>query len=119
MYKNELTYTRVGDYYVPNLSLPKQEKITLNKYGRMRLNFLKEHKKSLYTKLILNGKLNTHLKEFQETAEREINLIINKLKDKNNITEEMKNSNQLYWVGMMNNFKNQAEEIVCSELIYN
>jgi len=113
----ELNYTKVGDYYMPNLVLEK-EKIVLNKYGRMRLNFLKENKKAEYTIMFVNGTLNKHLKEIQEIAQERIDLIIEQLKQQNNLTEEMKNTDQLYWVGMMNNFKNVAEEIILNELIY-
>lgn len=102
---------------MPNLILEK-EKIVLNKYGRMRLNFLKENRKAEYTIMFVNGTLNKHLKEIQETAEDRIDLIIEQLKEQNNITEEMKNTDQLYWVSMMNNFKSTAEEIVLNELIY-
>ena len=116
--KTGIEYVRQGDYYIPNLVLPKQRKIHLNKYGRMRLNYLKEHKKAEYTIMFMNGTLNNHLKEIQETAEEKVNLIVEQLKKENNLTEEMKNTNQLYWVGMMNNFKNEAEEIVFNELIY-
>ena len=63
-----IEYHLEGDYYIPNLIMPKQEKITLNKYGRMRLNYLKEHKKAEYSIMLLEGTLNTHLKEIQETA---------------------------------------------------
>ena len=66
----------------------------------------------------MNGTLNKHLKKIQETAQKRIDIIIEELKQQNNLTEEMKNTNQLYWVGMMNNFKNEAEEIVLKELIY-
>lgn len=117
--KTGISYTLKGDYYIPNLALLKQEKITLNKYGRMRLNYLKEHKKGLYTELVMNGTLTKHLKEIQETAENRVNLIINKLKEKSNLTEDMKNTDQLAWVGTMNAIKEQAEETVFSELIYN
>ena len=117
--KTGISYTLKGDYYIPNLALPKQEKITLNKYGRMRLNYLKEQKKGLYTELVMNGTLTKHLKEIQETAENRVNLIINKLKEKSNLTEDMKNTDQLAWVGTMNAIKEQAEETVFSELIYN
>ncbi len=112
-----IEYTKVGDYYMPNLVLEK-EKINLNKYGRARLNFLKENRKAEYTIMFVNGTLNKHLKEIQEVAEQRIDIIIEELKEKNNLTEEMKNTNQLYWVGMMNNFKNIAEEIIYKELIY-
>ena len=116
--KTGIEYRLVGDYYVPNLILKKEEKIILNKYGRARLKFLKENRKAEYTIMFINGTLNKHLKEIQETAEERIEVIIEQLKQKNNLTEEMKNTDQLYWVGMMNNFKNQAEEIVLKELIY-
>ena len=116
--KNGIEYRIVGDYYVPNLILKKEEKIILNKYGRARLKFLKENRKAEYTIMFINGTLNKHLKESQETAEERIDVIIAQLKEKNHLTEEMKNTDQLYWVGMMNNFRNTAEEIVLNELIY-
>ena len=111
-------YHLEGDYYIPNLVIPEQEKITLNKYGRMRLNYLKEHKKAEYTIMLMDGTLNSYLKEIQETATKRVEQIIKQLKEKSKLTEEMKNTDMLYWVGMMNNFKNQAEEIVFNELIY-
>ena len=116
--KTGIEYRLVGDYYVPNLILKKEEKIILNKYGRARLKFLKENRKAEYTIMFINGTLNKHLKEIQETAEERIEVIIERLKQKNSLTEEMKNTDQLYWVGMMNNFRNTAEEIVLNELIY-
>lgn len=116
--KYGIEYTKIGNYYLPNLVLEKEEKIILNKYGRMRLKFLKENKKAEYTIMFMNGTLNKHLKEIQETAEKRINIIMEQLKQQNNLTEEMKNTNQLYWVSMMNNLKSTAEEIVLNELIY-
>ena len=116
--KYEIEYTKVGDYFMPNLVLEKEEKIILNKYGRMRLKFLKENKKAEYTIMFMNGTLNKHLKEIQETAQTRVNIIIVQLKQQNNLTEEMKNTDQLYWVSIMNSFKNIAEEIVLNELIY-
>ena len=116
--KYEIEYTKVGDYFMPNLVLEKEEKIILNKYGRMRLKFLKENKKAEYTIMFMNGTLNKHLKEIQEIAQTRVNIIIVQLKQQNNLTEEMKNTDQLYWVSMMNNFKNVAEEIILNELIY-
>ena len=116
--KYEIEYTKVGDYFMPNLVLEKEEKIILNKYGRMRLKFLKENKKAEYTIMFMNGTLNKHLKEIQETAQARVDIIIEQLKQQSNLTEKMKNTNQLYWVGMMNSLKNTAEEIVLNELIY-
>ena len=115
---NKITYHKEGDYYIPNFVIEEQEKITLNKYGKMRLNYLKEHKKAEYSIMLMDGTLNSHLKETQETATERVEQIIKQLKVKSNLTENMKNTNMLYWVGMMNNFKNQAEEIVFNELIY-
>lgn len=116
--KYGIEYTKVGDYYMPNLVLKKKEKVNLNKYGRARLNFLKKNRKAEYTIMFVNGTLNKHLKEIQETAGERIDIIIEQLKERDNLTEEMKNTDQLYWVSMMNNFKNTAEEIVYKELIY-
>ena len=113
-----IEYHLEGDYYIPNLVLPKQENVTLNKYGRIRLKYLKENKKAEYSIMLMDGTLNKHLKEIQETAQKRINQIINQLKEKSDLNEEMKNTDILYWVGIMNAIKNQAEEIVLNELIY-
>ena len=111
--KTGIEYIRNGDYYLPNLVLAE-----LNKYGRLRLNYLKNHKKAEYAILFMDNKLTDHLEEVQEIAAKRIEEIIQSLKEQSDLTEEMKNTDQLYWVGMMNNFKNQAEEIVLKELIY-
>ena len=113
-----IEYVRQGDYYIPNLVLPKQKKIHLNKYGRMRLNYLKEHKKAEYTIMFMENTLINHLEEIQETATKRVDEIINKLKAQSNLTEDMKNTDMLYWVGTMNTIKQQAEEIILNELIY-
>ena len=116
--KYGIEYTKVGDYYMPNLVLEKEEKIIRNKYGRMRLKFLKENRKAEYMIMFTRGILNKHLKEIQQIAQERIDIIIEQLKQQNNLTEEMKNTDQLYWVSMMNNFKDTAEEIILKELIY-
>ena len=127
--ENELLKTKIDertgieyhleeDYYIPNLSMPKQAKIILNKYGIMRLRYLKENKKADYTIMLMDGTLNAHLKEIQETADSRVQHIIGELKAKSDLTEDMKNTNVLYWVSTMNSIKAQAEEIVFSELIY-
>ena len=113
-----IEYVRQGDYYIPNLVLPKQKKIHLNKYGRMRLNYLKEHKKAEYTIMFMENTLINYLEEIQETATKRVDEIINKLKAQSNLTEDMKNTDMLYWVGTMNTIKQQAEEIILNELIY-
>ena len=116
--KTGIEYRLEGDYYIPNIVAPKQEKIVLNKYGRMRLKYLKEHKKAEYTIMLMEGTLNANLKEIQETAQNRVEQIIYQLKEKSNLTEDMKNTDVLFWVGTMNSIKSQAVEIVLSELIY-
>ena len=116
--KTGIEYIRNGDYYLPNLVLAEQKKIQLNKYGRLRLDYLKNYKKAEYAILFMDNKLTDHLEEVQEIATKRVEEIIKSLKQQSNLTEEMKNTDQFYLVGMMNNFKNQAEEIVLKELIY-
>ncbi len=113
-----IEYLRQGDYYIPNLVLSKQKKIHLNKYGRMRLNYLKEYKKAEYIIMFMQNTLIDHLEEIQETATKRVNQIIDDLKAKSNLIENMKNTDMLYWVRTMNAIKKQAEEIILNELIY-
>ena len=107
--KTGISYTLVGDYYMPNLYLKPEEKITLNKYGLLRLNFLKKHKKAEYTILFMNKELNKHLKEIQEQAQKEIDFIIKDLKSKSNLTEDMKNTDMLYQKDIKRSSANSAE----------
>ena len=116
--KTGISYTLVGDYYLPNLKLEQEEKVQLNKYGQLRLDYLKEHKKVELSILFMNMALNKHLKEVQELAQSRVNELVEQLKAKSGLTEDMKNTDMLYWVGTMNAIKNQAEEIVLKELIY-
>ncbi len=94
--KTGISYTLVGDYYLPNLFLEPEEKVTLNKYGLLRLDYLKKHKKADYIILFMNKELNRHLKEVQEIAQARVNELIEQLKAKSNLTEDMKNTDMLY-----------------------
>lgn len=118
--KSGLTYTKIGNYYIPKLKLPKEKypNYKIGKYGILRLNYIKEHKKGFYTELMIKGTLTNHLAETEKIAQERFNTIIKQLKTNSNLTEEMKNTDQLKWVGMMNNFKEQANEIILKELIY-
>ena len=116
--KTGISYTLVGDYYLPNLKLEQEEKVQLNKYGLLRLDYLKEYKKVDFSIMFMNRTLNKHLKEVQELAQARVNELVEQLKAKSDLTEDMKNTDMLYWVGTMNAIKNQAEEIVLKELIY-
>ena len=116
--KTGINYTLVGDYYLPNLKLEQEEKVQLNKYGLLRLDYLKKHKKAELSIMFMDTTLNKHLKEVQELAQARVNELVEQLKAKSGLTEDMKNTDMLYWVGTMNAIKNQAEEIVLKELIY-
>jgi len=116
--KTGISYTLVGDYYLPNLKLELEEKVQLNKYGLLRLDYLKKHKKAELSIMFMDMTLNKHLKEVQELAQERVNELVEQLKAKSGLTEDMKNTDMLYWVGTMNAIKSQAEEIVLKELIY-
>jgi hypothetical protein len=116
--KTGINYTLVGDYYLPNLKLEQEEKVQLNKYGLLRLDYLKKHKKAELSIMFMDMTLNKHLKEVQELSQTRVNELVEQLKAKSGLTEDMKNTDMLYWVGTMNAIKNQAEEIVLKELIY-
>lgn len=91
---------------------------SIGKYGRLRLKYLKQYKKAEYTILFMNNKLQEHLEQIDKEAQKRYDIIIKQLMEKENVTEELKQKNQLKWVGLMNNFKNLAEEIILKELIY-
>lgn len=115
----KITYHKEGDYLIPDLVIEDNNKdYQIGKYGRLRLNFLKEHHKGLYTELMIKGTLSKHLEDIEKAATERIDLIINQLAKSENIDEELKSSNQLAWVQAMNNIKNRAEEIVYNEIIY-
>ncbi len=117
--KTGIEYIRKGDYYYPNLvdtaSVNPDE---LSKYGKLRLKYLLEHKKTEYTCLWMENKLRNHLLEIDKLANKRYNLLMKQFMKQENITEELKATNQVEWVCRMNNIKNRAEEIIFNELIY-
>ena len=113
-----LTYEKNGDYLIPMLQMDELPEGTLTKYGLMRKNYLQEHKKGIYTGLLLKGKLKEHLLAIQEQAEQRMELLTAQMAKAEGVTEELKATNQMKWVGMMNNIRHSAEEIVLKELIY-
>ncbi len=113
-----LNYTKIGDYFLPNLSI-KEQKGTINKYGYLRLNYLKKHKKCLYMTLLMQDKLTNHLVSVSNEAENMVNFLVESFKEKYKLTEKKKENNELEWVKIINNFKNMAEEFVLNELIHN
>lgn len=115
---SQLSYTKNGDYLIPNLSLSQQEKQPLGKYGRMRKQYLQEHRPVLWNTMILSEKLYPHLREVDQTANRRMEQMMEELKKSAGVTEELKASNPVMWVGMMNNLHAQAEEVILQELIF-
>lgn len=117
--KTGIEYIKQGDYYLTNLVLNSEDtNYKIGKYGKMKLNYLKKNKKSEYTILLMDGKLNKYLHEIDIACEEGIKTIISQLVKLENVTEELKANNQMEWVRCMNSIKNRAEEIILNELIY-
>ena len=113
-----ISYTRIGDYLLPNLKLEDKERFNIGKYGLLKLEYLKNNKRGLYTELLMKDMLNRYLHDIDITTNSRINDLILLLAEKENIDENLKQSDQFLWIGKMNNIKNIAEEIVLNELIY-
>ena len=113
------TYTRVGDYYLPNLKLPEEEKqANIGVWGMRHQRFLKENNRVLYANLMTSGKLVTYLDDIERQATTMFLRLVKELAEKENVTEELKATDQMLWVRKMNNIRNRATEIVNAELIY-
>lgn len=119
--RKRITYRREGHYLIPDLAVDEgvSDNYRIGKYGYLRLDWLKQNKKGLYTELMLEGKMPEHLAEIDKQANARVKQIVEELAKSENVDETIKQNEQLRWVGLMNNFKNQAEEIVFNELIYN
>ncbi len=113
----ELTYICVGDYYIPNLKLAEQPDRPIGKYGRMRRRYLKEYRPVLYNSLLLSEKLYPHLLEIDEAANARMDILMPQLMKAVGVTEELKATDQMKWVGLVNACRTQAEELVLTELI--
>jgi len=114
----ELTYRTEGDYQIPNLTLATEKAIPLGKYARLRKRHLKQHRRILYTNLLTTCTLNRHLAEIDQTANERMELLSAQMVRQQGIMETLKATDQMRWVGLMNNIKQAAEEVVLSELIY-
>ena len=114
----ELTYTERNGVMYPELALPKQTIYPIGKYGKMRLDYLKKHRRGTYTTLLTSCTLNQHLYETEQEIKRQIDLTLSRLVKERGIAEELKAANSLLWVQEMNNAKHDAEEIVLNEIIY-
>ena len=117
----ELTYTRVGDYLIPDLMMDGEdetEEMPLGKYGMLRETFLKEHHHGTYTSMLLTGRLEPHLREIGRQAQEQVDRMVDELKKQNGVNEAMKARDQMGWVQAVNSFTAQAEEIVLAEIVY-
>ena len=114
----QITYTRQGDYLLPNLLPPQEPQIPLGKYALMRRRFLQQSRKVTYTNLLTTGQLHSHLMEIEQTARSRIEQIVRQMAKSAGVTEELKAADQMKWVGLMNNFRSAAEEQILNELIY-
>ena len=116
--KNEITYTEINGINYPNLTLPEQPKVNIGKYGHMRLEFLKKHRRGTYTTLLTEGRLNEHLHNIDEQVHEQMESYITQEAERMGVTEEFKASDPMRWVQIMNNIKSYAEEIVLKEVVY-
>ena len=115
----KIEYKQMGDYQIPQVALPKIKQIPQGRFSRMREKYLKEYKRGLYEELMLDGKMEEHLGEIEETAQKMLRDLIKSIAEKNKVDEKLKTHNQMEWVQEMNSIRNQAEEIIVRELIYN
>lgn len=116
--KTGISYTLQGDYYLPDLALPAEEQQPIGVWGQRHLRYIREHRKALYTGLLLNGKLNSYLADLNEQAEDMFFRLVKELAEKENVTEELKATNMMLWVRNMNNIRNRATEKVNADIIY-
>ena len=113
-----ISYTKKGDYLLPDLILEDKERFSIGKYGLLRLNYIKKEKLGLYFDLLVNDTLNEYLHDIDTIVIDKVQKLITELAEKDNINEQLKENNQMPWVSKMNNIKNIAEEIILKEYIY-
>ena len=111
-----VTYRTEGDYQLPNLTVP--ETPTVGKYGMLRRSYLRNHRNGIYTGMLLSGKLNSHLEEIDRQASEMLENLTTQMAQKQGVTESLKASDQMKWVGLMNSIRASAEEMVLTELVY-
>ena len=114
---NNIEYVLVGDYYIPDLKLPNEER-PIGKYGRMHREYLKEHNPMRFNDLVLEGQLWTYLADLNEQVQERLSLIVEQMKAAEGVTEELKAADQMAWIRAMNSIHNRAEEIVLEEIVY-
>ena len=113
-----ISYTKKGNYLLPDLILEDKKQYNIGKYGLLRLNYIKKYKLGLYFDLLVSDKLNEYLHNIDTTVMEMVQKLIIELAEKEKVNEQLKSSNQMLWLGKMNNIKNIAEEIILKEYIY-
>lgn len=114
----EITYTKYGDYYLPDLAVPEEEPATYGRFGRMRFKYLKEHRRGTYISLLTSGQLIQHLNEIDREANKILELLVKQMAQSQGVTEQLKADDQMAWVSAMNNIRNAAEETVFHEFLF-
>lgn len=117
--KNGIWYKLIGDYYIPCLTLPAEEAQHIGIWGQRHLQYIRNHKQNLYITLIATNKLNSYLADIDKNAEDMFFQLEKELAKTEGVTEELKDTDYMSWIGLMNNIRNRANEIVCNEIIYN
>ncbi len=112
------TYRQVGDYFIPNITLPDDGEYQIGKYGRMRHSYLKEQRQILYNNYVLEGALFKHLTEIDQACNERMEIIVFAMSEQEGVTETLKAADQMEWVRRINSIRNRAEEIVLTELVY-
>ena len=117
--QNGGTYRQVGDYLLPNITLPEEETVHIGIWGQRHKRYLKQNHRVLYMNLLTSGKLNSYLADIDKQAEDMLFRLVKQMAKREDVTEALKVENQMEWVGRMNNIRNRATELVNAELIYN
>lgn len=117
--KTGIEYTLQGDYYMPNITIPKARRTgKIGKYGILKLNYMKKYKIAEYTEMLLDNELKSYLLDIEDECKERLEILMNQMSKTENVTEELKASNQMEWIQKMNSIKNRVEEIILQELIY-
>ncbi len=116
--KTGIRYTLQGDYYLPDLALPAEEQQPIGIWGQRHLRHLKQNRRVLYTNLLTSGKLNNYLADIDKQAEEMLFRLVKQMAEREGVTEQLKADNQMAWVGLMNDIRSRATEVVNTDLIY-
>ena len=117
--RTNISYTLVGDVYLPNLVMPKAKTFHLGRFGKMHKQWLKENHKSIYTAKLMSGELDSYLKEIDNQAQKIYETLVKQLAEQEGVTEQLKANDMMTWVQAMNNISNRAKGIVYNDIIFN